>query len=59
MKLLKNHYKNRFIKKATSSALVPFLVIGAGTVIAADQVNQNYNIENAKTGQDRPTHGFD
>ena len=59
MKLIKNHYKNRFIKKATSSALVPFLVIGAGTVIAADQVNQNYIIENAKTGKDWPTHGFD
>lgn len=59
MKLIKNHYKNRFMKKAKSSALVPFLVIGAGTVIAADQVNQSYIIENAKTGKDWPTHGFD
>ncbi|AMQ90998.1 alcohol dehydrogenase [Marinobacter sp. EhC06] len=33
--------------------------MGASTVIAADQVNQSYIIENAKTGKDWPTHGFD
>lgn len=59
MKLTNNHYRKRFTKKVTSSALVPFLVIGASTVIAADQVNQSYIIENAKTGKDWPTHGFD
>lgn len=59
MKLTNNHYRKRFSKKLTSSALVPFLVIGASTVIAADQVNQSYIIENAKTGKDWPTHGFD
>ena len=59
MNLIKSYHKNRFTKKAISSALVPFLVIGASTVSAADQVNQNYIIENAKTGKDWPTHGFD
>ena len=59
MKLINSHYKNRFTKKAISRVLVPFLVIGASTVIAADQVNQSYIIENAKTGKDWPTHGFD
>ena len=59
MKLTNNHYRKRLSKKLTSSALVPFFVIGASTVIAADQVNQSYIIENAKTGKDWPTHGFD
>ncbi|KPP97827.1 PQQ-dependent dehydrogenase, methanol/ethanol family [Marinobacter sp. HL-58] len=59
MKLINNHYKGRFIKKSLSSALVPFLAIGASTAIAADQVDQSYIIENAKTGKDWPTHGFD
>ncbi|MDC9603049.1 PQQ-dependent dehydrogenase, methanol/ethanol family [Pseudoalteromonas sp. GABNS16G] len=59
MKLTNNHYRKRLSKKLTSSALVPFFVIEASTVIAADQVNQSYIIENAKTGKDWPTHGFD
>lgn len=58
MKLTNNHYRKRLSKKLTSSALVPFFVIGASTVIAADQVNQSYIIENAKTGKDWPTHGL-
>lgn len=59
MKLINNYCKTHFAKQTLANALVSCLVLGASHVSAADQVNQNYIIENAKTGKDWPTHGFD
>ena len=59
MTLINKYPKTWLVKKALSTSLVSCLVLGASNVSAADQVNENYIIENAKTGKDWPTHGFD
>ena len=59
MTLINKYPKTWLVKKALSTSLVSCLVLGASNVSAADQVNENYIIENAKTGKDWPTNGFD
>lgn len=59
MNLKSNHPGMWLKQQALPVALISCLGLAAGNVMAAGQVNQDYITENAKTGKDWPTHGFD
>jgi len=62
MTLIKSHSRIRIKQRAVPVALIACLGFAGADAIAAnrvDQVNERYIKENAKTGKDWPTHGFD
>lgn len=59
MNVKKDHPRVWLKQQALPIALISCFGLAAGNAFAASQVNEDYIIENSKTGKDWPAHGFD